>query len=58
MRELKNSSFTGTKPSQHVTITIIIIGCPVNPVNDYGHSPEFLDELVQVVNAERLITDH
>ena len=48
MRELQSFSFTGTKLPRYVTITIIIIGCPVNPVNVYGHVREFLDELVQV----------
>ena len=57
MRELQTFSFTGTKP-RYITITIIITGCRVNPVNDYGHGREFLDELVQVRNAKRLITDH
>ena len=46
MRELQTFSFTGTKLPQYVTITIIIIGCPINPVNDYGHGRGFLDELV------------
>ena len=58
MWELQNFSFTGTKLPQYVSITINIIGCPVNPVNDYGHGREFLDKLVQVRNAKRLITDH
>ena len=55
MREVQNFSFTGTKLPRYVNITIIIIGCPVN---DYGHGPEFLDELVQVRNAKRPIIDH
>ena len=58
MRELQTFSFTGTKLLQYVTTTIIIIGCPVNPMNDYGNGREFLDKLVQVRNAKRLITDH
>ena len=58
MRELQTFSFTGTKLPRCVTITIIIIGRPVNPVNDYGQGREFLDELVQVRSAKRLITDH
>ena len=52
MRKLQTFSFTGTKLPRYVTITIIIIGCPVIPVNDYGHGREFLDELVQVQNAK------
>ena len=51
MRELQTCSFTVTKLPRYVAITIIIIGCPVNPVNDYGHGREFLDKLVQVRNA-------
>ena len=58
MRELQTFSFIGTKLPRYVTMTIIIIGCPVNPVNDYQHSREFLDELVQARNANRPITDH
>ena len=58
MWELQNFSFTSTKLPRSVSITIIIIGCPVNPVNDYGHGREFLDKLVQVRSAKRLITDH
>ena len=54
MRELQTFSFTGTKLPRYVTITIIIKRCPVNPVNDYGHGREFLDELVQVRNIKRL----
>ena len=56
MRELQTFSFTCIKLPRYVTITIIIMGCPVNLVNDYGHGPEFLDELVQERNAKRLIT--
>ena len=58
MRESQTFSFTGTKLPWYVTITIIIIGCPVSPDNDYGHDREFLDKLVQVRNAKWLITDH
>ena len=43
MRELQTVSFTGTKLPRYVTITIIITGSPVNPVNDYGHGREFQD---------------
>ena len=46
MRELQTFSFTGTKLSRYVPITIVIIGCPVNPADDYGHGGECLDELV------------
>ena len=48
MRELQTFSFTGTKLLRYVTITIMIIGCPVNPVHDYGIGRDFLDKLVQV----------
>ena len=48
MRELQTFSFTGTKLPRYLTITIIVIGCPVDPVNDYGQGREFLDKLVQV----------
>ena len=58
MRELQNFSFPVTKLPRYVTITIIIMGCPNNPVNDYGHGREFLAKSVQVRNAKRLITDH
>ena len=58
MRELQTFIFTVTKLPRYVAITIIIIGCPVNPINDYGHGLEFLDKLVQERNAKRLITDH
>ena len=44
MKELQTFSFTGTKLQRYVTITIIIIECPFNPVNDYGYGREFLDE--------------
>ena len=54
MRELQTFSFTGTKLPFNATVTIIIRGCPVAPVNAYGHGQEFLDELV----TKRLITDH
>ena len=58
MRELQTFSFTGTKLPRYVTITMIVIGCPVDPVNDYGQGREFLDKLVQVRNAKRLTTNH
>ena len=58
MRVLQTFSSTGTKLLWYVTITIIIIGCLINPVNDYGNGREFLDKLVQVRNTKRLITDH
>ena len=45
MRELQTFSFTVKKLPRYVTITIVIIGCPVN---DYGYGREFLDKLVQV----------
>ena len=51
MRKLQTFSFHGTELPRYVTITIIIIGCPINPVNDYGQGREILDKLVQVKNA-------
>ena len=54
MRELQTFSFTSTKLPWYVTVTIIIIGCPVNPINDYGHGRKYLDKLVQVRNTKRL----
>ena len=29
------SRFTSTKPLQYFTISIITLGCPVNPVDDF-----------------------
>ena len=37
MRELQTFSFTGTNLPPYATVTILIIGCTVNPVNDYRH---------------------
>ena len=54
MRELQTFSFISTKLPGYVTITIIIVRCPINPVNNYGYGRKCLDELVQVRNAKWL----
>ena len=48
------ASLTSTKPLQYVTIAIITLGCPFNPVNDFEYGRKYLHKLIQVLNSIRL----
>ena len=47
-------NLTRAKPLWYVTITKITLGCPFNPVNDFGYGRKYLRKLVQVRNAIQL----
>ena len=44
-------SLTSTKPLWYVTITILILGCPVNHGNNLSYGRKCLCKLVQERNA-------